>query len=201
MRRLGLLTVVTVSSMGMISARAAEEPVFSGPQPGETLAPFKVRGVFDEDAGKELDLVTAAAGKPTLIIFMHQATRPSVAVTRTVLDYAATRKKDGLATGLVYLADDATEAEAFLKRARHALPKETPIGISTDGAEGPGAYGLNRNVTLTVLIAREGKVTANFALVQPSLQADVPRILDELVKLIGGTAPTLEELQRQRRRK
>src|SRR5205823_2231531 len=68
------------------------------------------------------------------------------------------------------------------------------IGISTDGKEGPGSYGLNRTMTLTILVGKEGKVTANFALVQPSLQADLPKILDEVVKVAGGKAPKVEEL-------
>ena len=53
----------------------------------------------------------------------------------------------------------------------------------------PGAYGLNRNVTLTILVGKDNRVTANFALVQPSLQADVPKVLGEVVKLIGGKVP------------
>jgi uncharacterized protein (TIGR00369 family) len=35
---------------------------------------------------------------------------------------------------------------------------------------------LNRNVTLTVIVAKDQVVTANFPLVQPSVQADAPKI-------------------------
>ena len=51
-------------------------------------------------------------------------------------------------------------------------------------------------MTLTILVARDDRVTANFALVQPSLPADVPRVLGEVVKLVGGKVPTLAELRR-----
>ena len=74
------------------------------------------------------------------------------------------------------------------------MPERSSIGVSVDGNEGPGAYGLNRAVTLTILVAKDNIVTANFALVQPSLPADAPRVLGEVVKLIGGKVPTLEEL-------
>ena len=37
-------------------------------------------------------------------------------------------------------------------------------------------------------------MTANFALVQPSLQADLPKILEAVVKVAGGKAPKLEDL-------
>ena len=64
----------------------------------------------------------------------------------------------------------------------------------TEGKEGPGSYGLNRNVTLTILVGKEGKVTANFALVQPSTQADLPKILEEVAKVAGGPVAKAEHL-------
>ncbi|MDZ4781842.1 MAG: hypothetical protein SGJ19_16445 [Planctomycetia bacterium] len=176
------------------NAESTEERVYSGPQAGETLAPFTVRGVFDDDAGKEFDFIAEAAGKPIVLVFVHDVNRPSIALTRTLTSYTSSRAKDGLTTGIVWLDADATEAENTLKRIRHALAPDARVGISLDGKEGPGAYGLNRNVTLTILVGNEGKVTANFALVQPSLQADLPKILDEVVRVAGGTAPPLETL-------
>ncbi len=173
---------------------AADDPVFSGPQVGEKLVPFKIRGVFDDEVGKELDFVTQAQGKPLVLVFVHKLTRPSHAVTRLLMQFGARRKKDGLFSGAVYLYDDLTAGTERVKRLQRYLPKEASIGISADGVEGPGAYGLNRNVTLTILVANENKVTANFAIVQPSVQADVPKILKEVVKLIGGKVPTLAEL-------
>lgn len=171
---------------------AADDPVFSGPQRGEKLPPLKVRGVFDDQAGKEIDFLPAG-GKPVFLVFVHELTRPSVATTRLLMNYAAKRNKDVFG-GVVFLMDDLTEGTNRLKRARHALPEGVPIGISPDGGEGPGAYGLNRNVTLTILIGEKGRVKANFSLVQPSVQADVPKVLRELVKVIGGEVPTLAEL-------
>jgi hypothetical protein len=179
---------------GLAAAVSAQEPIYSGPQVGEKLVPFTARGVFDEQAGKDLDFVQNAAGKPIVLIFVHDVTRPSMAMTRVLSGYTASRANDGLATGVVWLADDATEAETALKRMRPALAQEAPIGISVDGREGPGSYGLNRNVALTILVGKSDKVTANYALVQPSLQADLPKILESVVAVVGGKAPKLEDL-------
>lgn len=176
------------------AAVQADDPVFSGPQVGERLAPFEVRGVYDDDAGRVYDPIAKADGKPVFLIFVHEATRPSIALTRLLMTYAAEHADDGLVSGVVWLDDDVTAAEQFLRRARHAMPTEVPIGISVDGAEGPGAYGLNRHVTLTVLVGEGGKVTANFALVQPSVQADAPEVLAAVAERVGGEAPTVEEL-------
>jgi hypothetical protein len=187
---LGLLGVIC-SAASLVAA----DPVFSGPQVEEKLPAFKVRGVFDADAGKDLDFVTQAEGKPIVLIFVHDLNRQSISVVRVLSSYTVSRAKDGLHTGVVWLDADATEAENTLKRIKHALTPNAPIGISLDGKEGPGAYGLNRNVQLTVLVAKDNKVTANFALVQPSLQADLPKILDAVVKAAGGKAPKLEDIE------
>jgi len=183
--------LVVASCFGPLSA---DEPIFSGPQVGEKLPAFKVRGVFDGDAGKELDFVTKADGKPLVLIFVHDVNRQSVSMTRILSKYTTSRAKEGLATGVVWLDDDATAAENMLKRVKHALTASAPIGISLDGREGPGSYGLNRNVMLTILIGNKGKVTANFALVQPSLQADLPKILEQIVAVAGGKVPKLEDI-------
>ena len=62
---------------------------------------------------------------------------------------------------------------------------KSPIGISLDGKEGPGSYGLNREVMITVLVAKENKVTANFAILSPN-ETDAPKIkaaADEILKV------------------
>jgi hypothetical protein len=181
--------------LAIFGPAAAEDKVFSGPQPGEKLAPFKVRGVLDPDAGRDLDFVTAAKGKPVVLVFVHDLNRQSVSMVRVLTSYTKTRAKDGLTTGVVWLSDDASEAENTIKRIKHALTEGVPVGVSPDGREGPGSYGLNRKVQLTILVGNQDKVTANFALVQPSLQADLPKILDAVVKEVGGKAPKLEEIE------
>ena len=173
----------------------SDEPLFSGPQVGEKIANFEARVGFGDDAGKTLDVLKGVDASPVLLVFVHQVNRPSVAMTRLLVNYANTKKEDGLKSRLVFLAADSTETEAWLNRARHALPKGVVPFISTDGTEGPGAYGLNRNITLTILVAKEGEVTANFPLTQPSIQVDAPKIGHAIVKVLGGeTAPTLKEM-------
>lgn len=192
MRRLGFaLFLILVGPMHSV----ADDPVFSGPQVGEKLPAFTVRGAFGDEAGKELDFVTQAKGKPIVLIFVHDVNRQSISMTRILSKYTLSRVKDGLATGIVWLDDDATAAEATLKRISHALTPKVPTGISLDGREGPGSYGLNRNVMLTILVGKESQVTANFALVQPSLQADLPRILKEIVAVAGGSVPKLADIE------
>jgi len=193
MSRLILLSAAFV----ILSAQSsrADDPVFSGPQAGEKLPPFEFKGVFGDLAGKKIDLIKRAEKKSVALIFVHARTRPAFGLTNLVMKFAATRSKAGLDSGVVFLTDDATSTESWLRKVEKHFPKGATFGLSLDGAEGPGAYGLNRNVTLTVLVGKEGKVTANFALVQPSIQADGPKILKAIVDVSGGgKVPSVEEL-------
>jgi len=100
-----------------------------------------------------------------------------LALLASLSGYTLSPTQEGLSTGVIWLDDDATAAENQLKKMRHALTPKAPTGISLEGREGPGSYGLNRSVMLTILVGKDGKVTSNFAVVQPSLQLDLPKIL------------------------
>jgi hypothetical protein len=186
----------------LLSGQAAmfgDEPVFSGPQLGEKLPPFNAKGVFGDLADKDIELVGRSAENPVLLIFFHERTRPAFGLTNMAMKYAVSRKKDGLQSSVIYLTDDATETRDWLGRVKQNLNQNVTHVISSGGLEGPGSYGLNRNVTLTVLVAKDGKVTANFALVQPSVQADGPMILKAIVDVTGGgKVPTIAELAGER---
>ena len=189
-----LWTTCVILLLG-VQTSSSEETLFSGPQVGERLVSFDARQAFGDNAGQTVDVLNSIETAPTLLIFVHQVTRPSIGVARLVMNYAIAKKNDGLQARLVFLSDDPTETEAWFRRARRALPAEVSPLISTDGIEGPGAYGLNRKMTMTVIVANGGKVTANFPLVQPSIQADASEIGYAIVKALGGeTAPTLKEM-------
>ena len=189
-----VLTVVLVTASLVSSAGtgSANEPVFSGPQPGEPVLPLTIAGVYDDQAGKLMDPVEAAGDQPLLLVFVHSLTRPGMALTRGLAGYADQLGEDRVSAAIVWLDDDRAKAEAFLKRARRSLSLTVPVGISVDGGEGPGAYGLNRNVELTVLVIDEKQVVANFALVQPSV-SEGPGIAAKLAKPVGAEPPSEAE--------
>ena len=111
------------------AAQEKEEAVFSGPQVGEKLAGFKVRALLGDDAGKEFDLVTRAAEKPIALIFVHEVTRPSVALTRLMMEYAAKRGSDGLSAGVVCSRSSKAKND-FMGR----FPQSRPGGTIAGGS-------------------------------------------------------------------
>ena len=143
--------------LGMCCVAWCDEDVFSGPQPSERLVPFKIKGVLGDSGGKALEVASNDDDKPVVILFVHEITRPSIGLVRAVAGYAKKRQKDDLKCSVVFLGKDATALGTRIKRASHAMPKNGQLGISVDGLEGPGAYGLNRNVAITAVVeARTG---------------------------------------------
>jgi hypothetical protein len=142
--------------------------------------------------GKEVDVVAEAEGKPLLVVLVNGSNRPAARLTRSLMNYAEMAGEEELSAAVVWLDDDPTAAQQYLQRAISWWGIGPPVGISIAGAEGPGSYGLNRNVNVTVLVAHQNRVTANFAIVQPS-ETDAPRILKEVVQLIGGEIPSIPE--------
>ena len=180
----------------------AEETVYSGPQVGEKLPSLTARGVWGEEANKDFDFIADANGKPVVLLFFHKRTRPAFGLMNTIMRFVESKTQDKLRGAVVFLTDDPIAEEQWLNNVRRHLAKGVSYGISKDGLDGPGAYGLNRDVTVTVLVGKDGVTTANYALVQPSMQADGPKILKSIVDVVGGEVPKLADLQpaMQRRR-
>ncbi|MFO0977095.1 MAG: hypothetical protein U0996_11905 [Planctomycetaceae bacterium] len=165
-------------------AFAQNDELLSGPQPGESLPPLPVREFLPDGSGQEKDLTALTGEKPFVIVFFHERTRPAFGLSNAVLRFAETRRD--LVANLVFLTADSTETETWLKQVRGLIPERITLGVSPDGLEGPGAWGLNRNVALTIVTGQKGKVTQSFALRQPALDSDGPKILQAIADVSGG---------------
>ena len=191
----------TQTLLSMVFALAVslqgDDKVFSGPQPGEKTTPFKVADLAGLLDGKERDLITENNGAPTTLVFLHGLERSLVPLLGAIDQYGA-EHKDQLKTEIIFLAADRLSGEQRMKAAAASLRLQARWGISLDGMEGPGNYGLNKDCLMTVVVAKENKVTANFALVQPGI-ADAPKIISSLAQVCGdANPPTVEVLQSRR---
>ena len=193
-RRTALAAAFLVAVLG---AAQSEEKVFSGPQPGEKTTPFRSVELRGEGAGKERDIIAEHKGAPTTLIFVHGIER-SMAPLMTVLDAYAQERKSVLKTEFVFLSADRLSSQQRLPLVGQSLRLQSPISLSADGAEGPGNYGLNKECLMTVVVANENKVAANFALVQPGM-ADATKIISAIAKVVGDTNPPAAEVLRERR--
>jgi hypothetical protein len=191
------LPLTTLAFAFAISAALiAAGPVFSGPQKGEKTTPFKVVELTGANAGKERDPVTESAGQPTALLFVHGIERSLVPLLRVVDEYGA-GQKERLKTEIVFLAADRLEGEQRVKAAAGSLKLQSRVGLSVDGIEGPGNYGLNKECLMTLVVTKDNTVTANFALVQPGI-ADAPKVLEALAKACGDANPPSAEQLNER---
>jgi len=165
----------------------AADPIFSGPQPSEKTTPFKVLDLASEKEGAERNPIADHAGAPTAMVFLHGIERSLVPLLRVIDEYGAQRR-DRIKTEVIFLAPDRLAGEQRSKAASRSLRLQSRIGLSLDGAEGPGNYGLNKDCLMTVVTAVSNRVTANFALVQPGI-ADAPKVLEALARTAGDTNP------------
>jgi hypothetical protein len=173
------------------SRLAGADPVFSGPQPGEKTTGFKVIEINGTKAGEERDPIADNAGAPTALVFVHGIERSLVPLLRAVETYGASNQAR-LKTEIVFLAADRLAGEQRVKAAAGSLKLRGRVGLSPDGAEGPGNYGLNKDCLMTILGARSNTVVTNFALVQPGI-ADAPAVIAALAKLCGDPNPPTAE--------
>ena len=138
--------------------QSEENRIFSGPQSNEKLPPLTVTGIGGKIDGTTFDITTKADGKP-LILFLQDTNgvgvKGLVNVSKLLLKIDAFQKRHSKATGaersnqgiqigVVFLADSLdTLPDWAHDMLNEEIPNEILTGISPEGREGPGSYGLN----------------------------------------------------------
>ncbi len=174
--------------------KTQENEIFSGPQQGEKLPHLKVKVLKGEDKNIILDLITMSKKQP-LILFLQDETpsglRGLVGICR-LLTQISEKSNQKMHKIVVFLGDSPDTLTNQASKIRPHIPLDVLIGISPDGREGQGNYGLNRNVAQTVIIAKDGEVLHNLAFTQPALYPD-PYVLGAVAEAIGVQPATLEK--------
>jgi hypothetical protein len=169
-----------------------EDVVYSGPLAGELLPAFTATGIRGERKGKEYDPVEVAAGKPLVLIFQDNSVvgQKGLLFCGKVLSTIAKNSPLGLHVSSTFLVDDPTVDTVFEYDFMNEIDEVIEMNVSNDRRDGPGAYGLNRNVAMTILVAKDGRVLHSFAFEQPMLYPD-PYVMGAIVDAIGVDRPTL----------
>ncbi len=170
---------------------AGGKQVFSGPQPGEKIPPFQVTGLNGKQVDKVFDPINLAGGKTQVLIFMDEN---GVGIrglfgTAKFLSQIVEKSNKEIQLSAVLLGDDPARLSQFGKRFGGRL-SGVQMGASKDGRDGPGALGLNRTISMTVVVARDGKVTHNFVFPQSMLYPD-PHVLGAIAGVIGQKRETV----------
>ena len=175
------------------------DPIYSGPQPGEKLRGFTVLPLKRNHPEEEFDPVALAlaAGKPQFLIFIDDS---DVAEGTGSFQNAAKlideHSQTGLAATVVILAHDRKREETYTNMAEYAwkiVNSAYRIGYAPEGRDGPGAYGLNRNLPMTIILAdAEGNVLHNFPFREIPPDAPNPYVLGGLADAVGEDRETVD---------
>lgn len=168
-------------------AKLTREGVFSGPQAGEELPSFKATGLAGDIKDDEVDPIELAGTRPHILLMQNDegvGIRGLFGMVRLLAKVNA-KIDPGLHITCVFLTDDIEKTTASAARFGQTFLKTglDVLVLSKDGRDGPGAYGLNRTVSQTVILSKDGKVTHNFVFPQGSLYAD-PHVLGGVAELI-----------------
>lgn len=210
--------VVVLVSAAVSGTAGTQEKRFSGPQVAEPVTPFRVLEVRDlasrevtllqrkkpwaaaqkKDATETSATAVEQPGDAALILFCHKVTEPAIGLIMVLEWY--TKQHRNLDAHYVLLTNDVTKTERIAKRwASIPLLQKSAFSISLDGPQGPGRYGLNRNVDMTVIVAKKGKVHSNFAILGANTKQDAPKLLAAIAAAIGKPAPAVEQINRELR--
>lgn len=160
--------------------------IFSGPQPGEKLPACTAVSIIGDNKGKELDIVDPENKGLQVLIFQDEsgvAIRGLFGVADAIGKIDRNTKHE-INAAVVFLADDEQKINQFARLFPRLVERGLDsIAFSKDGREGPGTYGLDRTVSQTVILSKDGKVSRNFVFPQGMLYAD-PHVLGGIAELI-----------------
>ena len=172
--------------------KSQERLVFSGPQPGERLPAFQAIALRGKQRGEVIDPIARAGGKPLLLIFQDKSVvgQKGLLLCGGALATIAEKSPQGLHVSATFLVDDPDLNKIFQYDFMDKIHSVVEMSVSRDRRDGPGAYGLNRNIPMTILLAKDGKVLHNFALKQPMLYPD-PHVMGAISDAIGVKRETV----------
>ncbi len=175
-----------------------EKPVYSGPQPGEkvpSLAAINLRG---DQVGKEFDPVDLAGDKLHLMFFVSKSRTFGRFLGQLSQQLQSIEKtsKQPWTMSVIVCNDDANEVEKSFTVLDQRYPKNLVVGLCKEGAAGPPAFGLDKNLTATVIVVKDGQVLHNLPYAgdafytQPHILGAIASAMDvdhdTLRKYIGG---------------
>ena len=168
--------------------------IFSGPQKGEKLPALKVTSLFGDNKGEAFDPIKRAGSRPQILFFQEDSgvgIRGLFGFANAIRQVNEKTEKE-LQVACIFLADEANTITSRYARIFGRLRESgvSVIAIASGGRNGPGSYGLNRNIAQTILVAKDGKVTWNFVSEQGLLFA-APHILGAVAEAVGEKRETV----------
>lgn len=141
---------------------AAADPCKSGPQPDQRPGPYSALVCVGKERGTQHCYVCESEKRPIAIVFARTLSDPLGKLAKE-LDGAVRQHKDAeLRSWVTFLADDQTKLDPLVVKWAQKHAVSIPCAVFEDTV-GPPAYLLAKDADVTVLLAVNRKVVANFA--------------------------------------
>lgn len=181
MRRL----ILAAAALGIAGLPAcADEPV-SGIEVGKEAPGFEMQVATGDDAGQAVDYLDKWAGKPVLVIFLGEATRPAFGLLQQLDKYGRLRQPEGLEVLIVRVTADGEAAGKQSQAWFDRYDVKSPAGTVAEGQAGPKDYGLNDEAQFTVLLLDKHHKVAHNVARRAADRSDFRAIREGIDKLLG----------------
>lgn len=174
-----------VATLVVGSTLSAAE-IKSGLPKGEFVPAFTVTDITGPSKGKDLCYRCQYGARPVVSIFAREMT-PEVAMLAKEIDGVVAQNKDAkMAAFLVLLSDEPTKAAAGLEEtAAKQMIKNVPL-TTFENAKGPGAYKINPEAAVTVMMWKDSEVTVSKGFAKGEFKKD------SITQLLADTKTILD---------
>lgn len=181
---------IAAAALLAVAPVAGADEIKSGLQPGQAIGAFdvtKCAGATDDgvDMGKTLCYRCRYGSKPMVMVFTRKHNEKLADFVKQ-LDTAVAQNSDKQLKAFVNIVGedrDAAESAAKQFGNDHKFAN-VPIVVPEESQNGPDNYGLNPKAEVTVIVARDGKVTASHGYSHVPDSDEVKEVLSDVTKLL-----------------
>ena len=168
MRKLGLSAIAAASVV--LSGTLQAEKLKSGPQLGDSVGAFHVEKCAGNESdgvetGEKLCYRCKLGNRPVVAVFARKNDKQLAALVKELDAIVAKNVSKKMAAFVNLLGEDSKSLkEQATKLVKESKAKNVAVVVPVDHKKGPENYKLNPKAELTVLVYKQGRVRANFAL-------------------------------------
>jgi hypothetical protein len=183
------ILALAIAVLSLASWSMADD-VKSGLKVGEGVGPFdvtKLAGAENDGVkiGTQLCYRCKNNTRPQVMVFTRSSDEKVIAFVKKLDAELAKNSDKQLRAFVNYLGESKDAAsDAAKKLAATTKAENVPFVVPNEFENGPEDYGLNAKAEVTVLVAKEGKVTANHAFAKAK-DLDAESIIKDVEKTIN----------------
>jgi hypothetical protein len=181
----------TCMALTLLASVAAAAELKSGLESGKPIGPFDVVKCAGPDdkvkVGAELCYRCKYGQRPMVMVFSRASDAKVAALVKKLDAAVESNSKKQLAAFVSLLGADRDALEAKAKEfSSKAKLANVPLVVPVEFENGPADYGINPDAEVTIIIAKNSRVTANHAFAKGDLNDKaIEAVLADVEKLVN----------------